>query len=70
MHTYSHKKEHLKVMIIKHSKEYDFIHEYSFERKENLKLNYAHDYSYESGSYSFEIKYTEALLQLELVPIG
>jgi hypothetical protein len=53
------KREHLKVMTIEHSKVYDSIHEYSFERKENLKLNSAHDYSYESGSYSFEIKYTD-----------
>jgi hypothetical protein len=53
------KKEHLKVMTIEHSKVYDSIHEYSFERKENLKLNSAHDYSYENGSYSFEIKYTD-----------
>jgi hypothetical protein len=45
------KREHLKV--------YDSIHEFSFERKEILKLNYAHDYSYESGSYSFEIKYID-----------
>jgi hypothetical protein len=28
------------------------------ERKEIQKLNSAHDYSYENGSYSFEIKYT------------
>jgi hypothetical protein len=28
------------------------------ERKEILKFNSAHDYSYENGSYSFEIKYT------------
>jgi len=53
------KREHLKVMTIEHSKVYDSIHEYSFERKENLKLNSAHDYNYESGSYSFEIKYTD-----------
>jgi hypothetical protein len=53
------KREHLKVMTIEHSKEYDSIHKYSIERKENLKLNSAHDYSYESGSYSFEIKYTD-----------
>jgi hypothetical protein len=46
-------------MTIEHSKVYDSIHEYSFERKEYLKLNSAHDYSYESGSYSFEIKYTD-----------
>jgi hypothetical protein len=52
------KREHLKVMTIEHSKVYDSIHEYSFERKENLKLNSAHDYSYERGSYSFEIKFT------------
>jgi hypothetical protein len=36
------KREHLKVMTIEHSKVYDSIHEYS----------------YESGSYSFEIKFT------------
>lgn len=29
------------------------------KEKENLKLNSAHDYSYENGSYSFEIKYTD-----------
>jgi len=29
------------------------------ERKEKIKLNSAHDYSYESGSYSFEMKYTD-----------
>jgi len=57
MHTYSHEKEHLKVKIIEHSELYDFIQEYSVERKEDLKLNSAHDYSYESGFYSFEIKY-------------
>jgi len=45
-------------MTIEHSKINDSIYEYSFERKENLKLNSAHDYSYENGSYSFEIKYT------------
>jgi hypothetical protein len=28
------------------------------ERKEILKLSSTHDYSYENGSYSFEIKYT------------
>jgi hypothetical protein len=31
------KREHLKVMTIEHSKVYDSIHEYSFERKDNLK---------------------------------
>jgi hypothetical protein len=46
-------------MTIEHSKVYDSIHEYRFERKENLKLNSAHDYSYESGSYNFEMKYTD-----------
>jgi hypothetical protein len=46
-------------MITENSKVYDSIHEYSFERKENQKLNSAHDYSYESSSYSFEIKYTD-----------
>jgi hypothetical protein len=46
-------------MTIEHSKVYDSIHEYSFERKKNLKLNSAHDYSYESGSYSFKIKFTD-----------
>jgi hypothetical protein len=40
-------------MIIEHFKVYDSIHEYSVERKEDLKLNSAHDYSYESRSYSF-----------------
>jgi hypothetical protein len=45
-------------MITENSKVYDSIHEYRFGRKENLKLNSAHDYSYENGSYSFEIKYT------------
>jgi hypothetical protein len=45
-------------MITENSKVYDSIQEYSFERKEILKLNSAHDYSYENGSYSFEIKYT------------
>jgi hypothetical protein len=58
MHTYSYEKEHLKVKIIEHSEVYDFIQEYSIERKEDLKLNSAYDYSYESGSCSFEIKYT------------
>jgi len=45
-------------MITENSKVYDSIHEYSFERKEYLKLNSAHDYSYESGFYSFKVKYT------------
>jgi hypothetical protein len=41
------KKEHLKVKIIEHSEVYDFIQEYSVERKENLKFKKsAHDYSY------------------------
>jgi hypothetical protein len=53
------KREHLKVMTIEHSKVYDSIHEYNYIRKENLKLNSAHDYSYENGSYSFKIKYTD-----------
>jgi len=52
------KREHLKVMTIEHFKVYDSIHEYSFKRKEIIKLNSAHDYGFESGSYSFEIKYT------------
>jgi hypothetical protein len=54
----SYDKEHFKDMITENSKVYDSIHEYRFGRKENLKLNSAHDYSYENGSYSFEIKYT------------
>jgi hypothetical protein len=33
-----------------------FIHEYNFEWKDDLKS--AHDYSYESGSYSFKVKCT------------
>jgi hypothetical protein len=59
MHTQRNDKEHLKDMITENSKVYDSIQEYSFERKENLKLNSAHDYSYKSGSYSFEIKFTD-----------
>jgi hypothetical protein len=58
MHTKRDDRKHLKDMITEKSKVYDSIQEYSFERKENLKLNSAHDYSYENGSYSFEIKYT------------
>jgi hypothetical protein len=42
MHTYSHEKEHLKVKIIEHSEVYDFIQEYSVERKENLKFKNLH----------------------------
>jgi len=42
MHTYSHEKEHLKVKIIEHSEVYDFIQEYSVERKENIKFKNLH----------------------------
>jgi hypothetical protein len=59
MHTQRNDKEHFKNMITENSKVYDSINEFSFERKEILKFNSAHDYSYESGSYSFEIKYTD-----------
>jgi hypothetical protein len=40
MHTYSHEKEHLKDKIIEHSEVYDFIQEYSVERKEDLKFKF------------------------------
>jgi len=40
MHTYSHEKEHLKVKIIEHSEVYDFIQEYSIERKNDLKFKF------------------------------
>jgi hypothetical protein len=42
MHIYSHEKEHLKVKIIEHSEVYDFIQEYSVERKENLTFKDLH----------------------------
>jgi hypothetical protein len=58
MHTQRNDKEHLKDMITENSKVYDSIHESSEWKKRDFKINSAHDYSYENGSYSFEIKYT------------
>jgi len=66
MHFYSYDEEHFKDMIIENFKVYDSVYEYRFEKKENLKLNSAHDYSYENGSYSFEIKYTVKIEPTEL----
>jgi len=46
-----------KAMIIKHSKVYDLhINTVLNEKKNDLKST--HDYSYESGSYSFKVKCT------------
>jgi hypothetical protein len=70
-HNYSYDQEHYKVMVYAYLKlwirafqGYDyrafqrlwFLHEYSFELKDDLK--FAHDYSYESDSYSFKAKYS------------
>jgi hypothetical protein len=60
MHTQRNDKEHFKNMITENSKVYDSIHESSeWKKRDFLSLNSAHDYSYENGSYSFEIKFTD-----------
>lgn len=53
-------KEQFKDMITENSKVYDSIHEFSeWNKRESKVLKSAHDYSYKSGSYSFEIKHTD-----------
>jgi hypothetical protein len=58
MHTYNDEKEHLKVMIIEHSKAYDIYMNTVLKEKRIKSSNSAHDYSYERGSYSFKVKFT------------